>query len=705
MNLAALGFLAALVGAAVVAWRRRAWAIAVGCAVAALLPALTLWRTTHPLILTGAALVLAGVGWQRWGRSMATVTRWGARVRRKAGVASGIDIARCASPSAMRRRTRQVRPTLSAAATSRTGRVWRRVALPVAEVGVKLCRCGAQQVWATIEWVVIVVGGPRVGKTQWLAGRVLDAPGAALVTSTRTDLLMQTGPLRAQVGPVLVFNPVGLGGIRSTITFDPLTGCCDPVTANERAADMLGTDTDTDTEAGAEAGSGDRGWWEAQTRRNLAALLHAAALGGLTMLEVQDWVANLDRSQAEITNLLRNHSPEPGFVAAITAFIETNTRTRTSITQSIVPALEWLTHGPARAAARPISQGGRPFDVERLLEARATVYMLGGEEAQVAPLVAALTGHIARQARRIAVRRPGGRLDPPLSLRLDEAALICPVPLHRWTADMGGRGVSIVACFQSYAQIVERYGRHRAAVIMNNSGARLLFGGTADRDDLAYWSSLAGERDEPTVTTDMHGRLASRTTRRVPVLTPAQLATLPARRVVVFRADMAPVLGTVEQAYRRRDVRAYHQPGALTVRARRWARSGCHAAARWAVAVARPTARWARAGHRACSRWVRVAYRACTGRVAGLLGALRLRVTGVGPDTRTPRVVPGQVVATRPTHPMAGSTRGEPITQPIPVAPDDAGPRPRPDHHDHGPDGDGQAYDERDERPERPDQR
>lgn len=682
MNVAALGFLVVLVAGAVLAWRRRAWPVAAGCALIALLPALTLWRTTHPLILAGALLALAGIGWQRWGRSMATVTRWGARVRRKAGVASGLDIVRVASAAAMRRRTRQVRPALTAA-TSAAGRARLRLTIPAAQVAVRLCRSGAQQVWATLEWVVIVVGGPRVGKTQWLAGRVLDAPGACLVTSTRTDLLQQTGPLRAQRGPVVVFNPVGLGGIASTITFDPLTGCTDPVTANERAADMLGTDTDTSSDGG----SGDRGWWEAQARRNLAALLHAAALGGLTMLEVQDWVANLDRSQAEITTLLRSHSPEPGFVAAITAFIETNHKTRTSITQSIVPALEWLTHGPARAAARPISQGGREFDVARLLDARATVYMLGGEEAQVAPLVAALTGHIARQARRIAAHQPGGRLDPPLSLRLDEAALICPVPLHRWTADMGGRGVSIVACFQSYAQIVERYGRARAAVIMNNSGARILFGGTADRDDLAYWSSLAGERDEPTVTTDMRGRLASRTTRRVPVLTPAQLATLPARRVVVFRADMAPVLGTVEQAYRRADVRAYHQPGALTVRTRALARAG-----------GRVGARWARAG----ARWSRVAYRACAGRVAGWAGALRLRITGVGRDPRPPRVVPGQIVHVRPTHPHGPRwDPHDPITQPIPVVPPDAGTRPGPDPADRR--HEQEAHTDRDGQPEGPD--
>ena len=41
---------------------------------------------------------------------------------------------------------------------------------------------------------------------------------------------------------------------------------------------------------------------------------------------------------------------------------------------------------------------------------------------------------------------------------LDEAALICPVPLESWTADMGGRGVSILVVVQSRAQLLARYG-------------------------------------------------------------------------------------------------------------------------------------------------------------------------------------------------------------------------------------------------------
>ena len=470
-------------------------------------------------------------------------------------------------------------------------------------------------VWSLIEDVVVVFGGPRVGKTQWLAGRIIDAPGAVLVTSTRTDLLDQVGPLREKKGPVYVFNPVGLGLRKSTITFDPLTGCTDPVIAAERASDMF-------TAANWDQG-GDRQFWDDLGKLALAALMHAAALGdGLTMLDVQRWVADPDRHEAEIVSLL-HESPEPAFESAVLQFIGTNDRTRSSITSTISPTLSWLTHGPARAAALPIAEGGHPFDVATLLTEKASVFMLGGEEAQVEPLVCALTGHIAREARRLAALQPGGRLDPPLSLRLDEAALICPIPLHQWSADMGGRGVSIVACFQSRAQLIDRYGDAKAATILNNAGARLLFGRTGDRDDLTYWSTLAGDRDEPVTTTDMNGRVASRTTRRVPVLSPALLANLPRGRMVVFRGDLPPVVGTAEQAWRRLDVRQVHQPNAWTVRAH-------HHAGRvseWTVARLRVVAAWA-------ATWLgrgRALVVAWCGRCRSWLADVRVRVTGVRP--------------------------------------------------------------------------
>jgi type IV secretion system protein VirD4 len=538
MNPGTVLLLAGIYGAAWLAWRYGSRRRAVGIGSVALLPAVTLAREiTWPAILLTVAL--AGVlVWHRWARTAATVSRWGARSRRKSGVASSMDIARFASASAMRRKTASVRPSLAEQPRRQRAR------MRTVEVAVPLCRVGPQRVWASIEDVTLVFGGPRTGKSGWLAGRIIDAPGAVLVTSTRTDLHDLTAPLCAGKGPVHVFNAVGLGDLDSTITFDPLTGCADPVTATERAMDLLS--------AGTPSGSGgDRAFWDAQARRVLAALLHAAALGDLHMRDVLGWVADPDNAERQLTSLLRK-SPEESYVTDATQFVTTNDRTRTSITSTIMPALGWLTSPAASAAA----SGAQPFDVGELIGSRATVYLLGAEETQAAPLVCALTGHIAREARRIAARQRGGRLDPPLTLALDEAALISPVPLHSWTADMGGRGVTIMAAFQSRAQLIDRYGEAKAAVTLNNAGGKLLFGGTSDRDDLNFWSTLAGERDEPITTTDVYGKVTSRTVRKVPVLAPAQLSNLPAGKVVAFRRGMPPVVGTVQMAWRRRDVRA-----------------------------------------------------------------------------------------------------------------------------------------------------
>jgi len=147
---------------------------------------------------------------------------------------------------------------------------------------------------------------------------------------------------------------------------------------------------------------------------------------------------------------------------------------------------------------------------------------------------------------------------------------------------MGGRGVSIVAAFQSRAQLISRWGATGAAIILNNTAAVMVFGGTKDQADLGYWSTLAGDRDETVTTTDPAGRVTSRTVRKVPVLSPAQLANLPAGRVVVFRRGLAPVVGRVRMAWHRRDVRAH------TKQARRDSRAVV-TAAEHAARTAQPT--------------------------------------------------------------------------------------------------------------------
>lgn len=493
------------------------------------------------LVVAGLVIAAMGLPMLRHGRagSRGLVQRWSNRSRRNGGVASNWQILRHASRFAVRRKAKVLRPSLRGAT------FWQRLRTPTRQYATALARVGLLRVWSTVEDVTLRFGGPRTGKSGELAGRILEAPGAVIATSTRTDLVELTGYCRQRLGAVYVFNPAGVGGdeYATTIAFDPLSGCEDPTTALHRAGDLI---------AGASApgrDAGDREYWETQGRRVLAGLMHAAALGGLSMREVLVWVADPDKASGDVRRLLRR-SVAPTYEDDALQFLTTNDRTRSSITATIMPALGWMSDPIAARSAE-----GGTFDVADLLERRGTVYMLGGEEAQTAPLVTALTGHIARRARQIAADQPGGRLDPPLTLALDEAALICPVPLDKWTADMGGRNITIHLAAQSRAQLRQRFGDAGAASILNNTATLLVYGGTKDPDDLAAYAALTGERDEDVDTYDTARHVTSTTTRRVPVLSSAQIAQLPPRRVLIIRRDMPVAIGRVEMAWKRRDVR------------------------------------------------------------------------------------------------------------------------------------------------------
>ncbi|SFW50440.1 type IV secretory system conjugative DNA transfer family protein [Amycolatopsis australiensis] len=487
------------------------------------------------LIFGGPVLLfLVVLGLRKRGGSLGLLGRWARRSQRNGGVASRFQIWRKASKWAMRRKAKVLKPSL------RKLSWWARRRVPVTEYAVRLARVGWQWIWSPVEDVTLTLGGPRSGKTGTLASRLLDAPGAVIATSTRTDLIELTAKLREQRGPVHVYNPSGMGKIPSTIGLDPLAGCENPVTATYRAADLLP----------GEGGSDERQHWVDQARRALAVLLHAAALGELMMADVAAWAAKPAECADEVLRLLRR-SPEPSFVDAAEQFLNTNDRTQSSITTSMQPAFAWLMDPTAKATTMV-----RGLDVAELLESKATVYMLGAEESHTAPLVAALTAHIAREARRIAAESPGGRLDPALTLVLDEAAIICPIPLPDWTADMGGRNVTIHIGAQSRAQLRKRWGDMGCAAIMTNSASVLILASARDPEDLQAYSLLTAERREMVEQQDADGRVTGRSPQRVPVLTPGEISQLPELHAVVVRRGMAVAIGRLQMAWKRRDVKA-----------------------------------------------------------------------------------------------------------------------------------------------------
>ncbi|MEU4239772.1 TraM recognition domain-containing protein [Actinoplanes sp. NPDC026619] len=502
--------------------------------------------------LHGTVLMLAGLGvavvpaWVGMGRtgSNALIGRWDRHGRRHSGTASRWDIWRTSSAWAMRRKAAVIRPSLAGMPW------WRRWRAPLLTFAVPLAKSGRQTVWTSGEESTLRIGIPGTGKTAELANRVIDAPGGVVVTSTATDLYDLTAPLRRKAGPVQVFNPGGLGRLRSSLRWSPLSGCTEPATAARRAADLIGP---------LESQGAEGARWAAQARRVLAVWLHAAALGGFRMADVQAWCTDPDTARESILTALKTSPQATAMQQAAAQSVDMSARTRDGVMLAMAPALAWTTLPSAAEVGDP-EPDAQVFTVAELTDRRGALYLLGDDDGTVGPLVAALVAEIANQARHEAAVRPGGRLDPGLTMALDEVALVCPTPLDKWMAELRKRSITIHAACQGLGQLRERWGADGASMILNSAAAVLVYGGCKDATDLRAFAELTGEREETTDTRDSDGRITSTTTRRVPVVSPAQLAGLPNFQALLIRRGMRVALVSTPIVWKRRDLRRAAKP-------------------------------------------------------------------------------------------------------------------------------------------------
>ena len=165
-----------------------------------------------------------------------------------------------------------------------------------------------------------------------------------------------------------------------------------------------------------------------------------------------------------------------------------------------------------------------------------------GEDSPVAPLFACLASEIHYTAALTGSRMPGGRLDPPLLMALDEVTQICPVPVPSWLADSGGKGIQIITVAHGEAQLRSRWGRDGARVIMDTSGAKIWLPGISDPDTLAAASTLCGTAAMREHGQDHHSRHS--------VMSPEMIRQLPAGHALVVRGGHSPVIARLPMCWK-----------------------------------------------------------------------------------------------------------------------------------------------------------
>jgi type IV secretory pathway TraG/TraD family ATPase VirD4 len=499
------------------------------------------------LVLAALAALLAVAVWCSRLLIASTRHKTSRDPRRLAGVATGRDVATSASERSLLARGRTLRPSLAKPMAS--------------DVGYLLGRSRGKGVWASVEDSILLLGPPRSGKgLHVVINAILDAPGAVITTSTRPDNIAATLTARERRGPVAVFDPQRLAeGLPAGLRWSPVRGCEDPLTAMIRATGLASA-TGLST-GGVESG----GFWEGKTRTALQALLHAAALDNRNPSELFTWTLSPSAAADAVAILSSHPDAAPGWSDSLESMIHSDPRTRDSIWMGVSLALSCLADPRVLDAVTP--RPGEHFDPRQFLTINGTLYLLatGAGAGAAWSLVAAFIEDLAETARHLAAGSPGARLDPPLLLALDEIANLSPLPsLPVLMAEGGGTGITTMPVLQSLSQARDKWGDHATGAIWDASIVKVILGGTSAARDLQDLSALIGERDENTdaISVGEYGsRSLQRSTRRVPVMPPETIRTLPFGTALVLLRSAPPLVT---------DLRAWtNRPNASMLKAER----------------------------------------------------------------------------------------------------------------------------------------
>ncbi|MEV5141046.1 type VI secretion protein [Streptomyces syringium] len=291
------------------------------------------------------------------------------------------------------------------------------------------------------------------------AARVLlEAAGPALVTTSDPGLWADTKDSRAKLGPVHVFDPGHLLDTPARLRWNPTAGCETRDTAAARAAALLAPVRPMSALDSATADT-------AETL--LRCWLHAAAVDGRPFRQVHRWAQGA--SAHEPVRILRTNTKAVGGTAGELESALTGHPERRDMAQELTArALEALSSIHIRDACNP--NRADSLALESFIAEGGTLYVVGEaiEDPRTRPgampLLTALVANVVERGRGMAERSSSGRLDPPLTLVLDDVAAVAPLPaLPDLLADGERCGLPTLALMRSEEQARARW-PHRTLV-------------------------------------------------------------------------------------------------------------------------------------------------------------------------------------------------------------------------------------------------
>ncbi|MEV7375047.1 type VI secretion protein [Streptomyces sp. NPDC090301] len=294
--------------------------------------------------------------------------------------------------------------------------------------------------------------GPPEARRPAAVQAVQDAEGPVLVVTSDPALWSATKDARGKLGPVLVHDPGHLCDTPARLHWSPSERCEDPAVAAERAVALLAP---VRPRSRLDAATADT----AETL--LRCWLHAAAVDGRPFRQVHRWAQGTGAH--EPVRILRSHpKAASGHAGLLESALTAHPESRRTAQELTARALASLSSVHIRETCTPNRTDS--LALASFLPEAGTLYVVGEpiEDPRThpgaMPLLTALAASVVEHGRRMAARSSDGRLDPPLTLVLDDVAAVAPIPqLPELLAGGHTQGLPTLALMRSPEQARSRW--------------------------------------------------------------------------------------------------------------------------------------------------------------------------------------------------------------------------------------------------------